>query len=253
MEYDVQELAAAAGLSVDTIRYYQARGLLAPPARRGRRAVYGEAHRRRLARIREFSERGYSLRSIAELVAESGPEVRSDVRLKAALREGQPPARYTRKQFAATLGVPQALLLAVEQTGLAVPQHGPDGEPRYTDADLAAARGALTLLERGLPLAELLELAVRHHRTVAETVERAIDLFDEYVRKRAAGRDREEPDKVAEAYREIMPVVTALVAHHFQRVLVNRALERLHASGERRNWRAALKATATGHLEVAWR
>ena len=36
MDYRVEALAAAAGISVDTLRFYQARGLLPSPRRVGR-------------------------------------------------------------------------------------------------------------------------------------------------------------------------------------------------------------------------
>ena len=52
MNYRIEQLAAVSGVRADTIRFYQGRGLLAPPQRSGRIAVYGEAHRKRLGRIR---------------------------------------------------------------------------------------------------------------------------------------------------------------------------------------------------------
>ena len=51
MRYKVDELAQAAGITVDTVRYYQNKGLLAPPAREGRNAIYDESHLARLQRI----------------------------------------------------------------------------------------------------------------------------------------------------------------------------------------------------------
>ena len=48
MEYRVEELAKASGLPVDTIRFYQGKGLLPAPRRLGRLAVYGDAHLERL-------------------------------------------------------------------------------------------------------------------------------------------------------------------------------------------------------------
>jgi DNA-binding transcriptional MerR regulator len=249
--YSVEELARQAALSVDTVRYYQTRGLLHPPGRHGRRAVYDDSHTERLAWIRERTERGWSLKAIEELLAEQGAG--ADARLRAALREGGADPVYTRQELAAALGVPAALVQAVEKTGIAAPQPTERGSARYTEADLAAAKGALALLERGLPLTELLGLAVAHHKAVGATVDRAIDLFDDYVRKRADGRDGETPEAVAEAYRTLLPVVTGLVAHHFQRVLVNRALDRLQASGEKRSWRAAIKETARARLRLSWR
>jgi DNA-binding transcriptional MerR regulator len=251
MRYSVEELAARAAVSVDTIRYYQTRGLLHPPGRHGRRAVYDESHVERLAWIRDLTDRGWSLKSIEEM--SSRDREGADARLEAALREGRSDAVYTREEFAKVLGLPLPLLAAVEKTGLAAPQPTERGAGRYTEADLAAARGALRLLERGFPLTELLGLAVSHHKAVTGTVDRAIDLFDDYVRKRADGRDAERPEAVAEAYRELLPVVTGLVAHHFQRVLANRALERLETSGEKRTWRTAIKETARARLKLSWR
>ena len=54
MDYRVEELAGAAGLPVDTIRFYQARGLLPSPRRVGRTAIYDETHLERLRRIRSL-------------------------------------------------------------------------------------------------------------------------------------------------------------------------------------------------------
>jgi hypothetical protein len=144
------------------------------------------------------------------------------------------------------------LLRSLEKTGLAAPQAGGGKTARYTEVDLEMARGALSLLGRGLPLTEMLSLAVQHDRAVRETVDRAIDLFDDHVRKKS-GSAEEAPDAVAEAYRELLPVVTGLVAHHFQRVLVNRALERLERSGERRSLDAARKTAARSRLRLLWR
>jgi DNA-binding transcriptional MerR regulator len=252
VEYGIAELVAATGVSTDTIRYYQTLGLLDPPARRGRRAVYEETHREQLAKIRGLCERGFSLKAIRE-VLRPGNRGAADAVLRTAIVDGSTEAGYSRRQFAQALGIPPALLTAVEASGLAAPQVSGGGEPRYSEADLAAARGALKLLERGLPLNELLALAVGHHRAVSETVDRAIDLFDDHVRKRSRDGDTEDAEEVARAYRELLPVVTALVAHHFQRVLVNRALERLEHSGERRSWRAALRAVTRMRLNLRWR
>ena len=44
----VEQLSARAGVSVDTIRYYQSKGLLDPPRREGRVAWYDDGHLDRL-------------------------------------------------------------------------------------------------------------------------------------------------------------------------------------------------------------
>lgn len=63
-------LAKAAGVSVETIRYYQRRGLLGEPARmRGAYRVYGDAQLDRLRAIRRAQQLGFSLDEIDGLLA----------------------------------------------------------------------------------------------------------------------------------------------------------------------------------------
>ena len=68
MDYRVEALAAKADVSVDTVRFYQSRGLLPPPRREGRVAWYGDEHVERLARIRRLQARGLNLVTIKRLL-----------------------------------------------------------------------------------------------------------------------------------------------------------------------------------------
>ena len=61
-------LAKAAGVGVETVRYYRRRGLLAEPARpRGEVRRYGERDVKRLKFIRSAQAAGFTLNEIAEL------------------------------------------------------------------------------------------------------------------------------------------------------------------------------------------
>lgn len=65
----IGRLAAAAGVKVPTIRYYEEIGLLPPPERSaGNQRLYGDAHQQRLAFIRHARELGFSLDAIRELL-----------------------------------------------------------------------------------------------------------------------------------------------------------------------------------------
>ena len=64
----VEDLSARAEVSVDTIRYYQSKGLLTPPRRQGRVAWYDTDHLERIARIRSLQARGFTLATIVRLV-----------------------------------------------------------------------------------------------------------------------------------------------------------------------------------------
>ena len=65
----IGKIARRAGVSVDTVRYYEKNGLLAPTARlaSGYRR-YDEAQLRRLRFIREAQKLGFSLRDVRELL-----------------------------------------------------------------------------------------------------------------------------------------------------------------------------------------
>ena len=66
----IDDLAHEAGISVDTIRYYQREGLLPPGTRRGRTKRYGSEHLERLQQIRDLQARRFSLAAIRALLDE---------------------------------------------------------------------------------------------------------------------------------------------------------------------------------------
>lgn len=244
MEYRVEQLAAAAGVGVDTIRFYQNRGLLPPPRRHKRTALYSEAHLSTLKRIRGYQSQGLTLAVIKRVLGGRATS-RADV-LLAAVADESGERSITRDQLAEALGVPEPLLASLETAGLLEPVPGEDG-PRYGEADLQMGRAGLEILRQGFPLDELLRLAVVHAGGVRQVAEAAIDLFDRYVR--GGG----EAGGAAAAFRRLLPAATTLVALHFQRTLLNRALDRLRERGDREGLEAAEAALQGGRLEVRWR
>ena len=74
----VDQLADEAGLTVRTVRYYQAEGLLPAPERVGRTARYGSAHLERLALITSLQERGLRLSAIRDVLTSSAPGATAD-------------------------------------------------------------------------------------------------------------------------------------------------------------------------------
>ncbi|MBW2272580.1 MAG: MerR family transcriptional regulator [Deltaproteobacteria bacterium] len=272
MEYRVEALARAGGVTVDTVRFYQGRGLIPPPRRQGRVALYGEAHLDRLRQVRALLQQGFSLAQIRRVVgaAEDGDsgagaaplqaaDAGADAALLAALaRESVGERSLSLPELAAESGVPEAILGAARSAGLLEPVVVA-GDERYSAADLEMARAGLAILEAGLPLDELLNLAVTHARSAAETSEAAIDLFDDYVRKDVrkgmgkAGARGDDAQGISEAFRLLLPQVTRLVALHFQRTLVNRAIERMRAKGEAAALESAIASVESSRLEIQWR
>lgn len=239
----MEQLASATGVSVDTIRFYQSRGLLAPPRREGRVGWYDDDHRRRIERIRTLQAKGLTLATIRRLV--SGELDAADEALVTALAvdgSGGPGNNETfdLHTLAERSGIPFALLQAVEREGLLAPDQG-----GYTHADLAAAKAGLALLEEGLPLPEVLDLARRHHAAMRAVAEQAVELFDEHVRqplRRSGLPDDEAADRLVAAFQRLLPATTALVAHHFTRTLLAVAQEHIEHVGAPAELRAVKEA-----------
>ena len=249
MHYRVEEIAARAGVRVDTIRFYQFRGLLPRPRREGRIALYDDGHLERLRRIREFVDQGFTLAQIKRLL-ERESQAEDRPLLEALVEEHVGERTFSRAELAAEVGIPEELIGAAEASGLVQPLQV-EGEERFSAADREMAHAALRILNAGFPLNQLLALAVQHAQSVQEVSDRAIDLFDDHVRKRAA--EQGETGEVTDAFRDLLPQLTRLVALHFQRTLVSRALQRLAGRGEDDDLRAALAATESSSLEIAWR
>lgn len=80
-------LAKAAGVGVETVRYYQRRGLLPEPARPpGEVRRYGHEDVRRLKFIRSAQAAGFTLAEIGELIALDESDDRERVRTLAQAR-----------------------------------------------------------------------------------------------------------------------------------------------------------------------
>ncbi|MDP6979758.1 MAG: MerR family transcriptional regulator [Myxococcota bacterium] len=263
MQYRVEELAAATGVTVDTIRFYQGKGLIPTPNRQGRHAIYGTAHLARVQQIRSLLAEGFSLAQIGRVPPPGGgiesaptspaepghPEADSDALLGALAEQRSSQRVFSRAELAAHAGVPEDVITAAQAAGLLEPTQR-DGVAHYSVVDLEMLQNGLSILGAGLPLSEFLPLASEHDRNMRAVAERGIDLFDDHVRKQAA--DGDAPEVVADAFRELLPRLTRLVALHFQRTVVRQAMERLRAKGEGPALERALAAVEASPLESSW-
>jgi DNA-binding transcriptional MerR regulator len=238
VRYRVEQLASACDVSVDTVRYYQARGLLPQPDKEGRVAWYREEHAERIRRIRSLQRQGLTLAAIRRVL--DGELGIADTGLAAAVAaergETAESELLALDAFAAASGVPASLIQAVEREGIRI-GHQVDGETRYTAGDIELVRTALRLLEFGLPLGDLLALARDADEAMRALAERAVDLFDEHVRKpiRDTAPDADAASaRMVDAFRELLPAVTLLVSHHFRRVLLEVAERHIEAPDDRR-------------------
>lgn len=111
MTYTIGSLAKAADIHVETIRYYQRRGLIAEPLKpAGGIRRYDEAHARRLRFIKHAQALGFSLDEVADLLAlEDGRHCREAARIGANKLE------MVRERLAQLRRVEKALAALVAQ------------------------------------------------------------------------------------------------------------------------------------------
>ncbi|MEF8793198.1 MAG: MerR family DNA-binding protein [Thiohalorhabdus sp.] len=88
-ERTIGRLAAEAGVNVETVRYYQRRGLMPePPKPRAGFRTYGEEAVARLRFIQRAQRLGFTLREVAELLA-LGDGACDEVRERAAAKRAE--------------------------------------------------------------------------------------------------------------------------------------------------------------------
>ena len=234
MRYRVEELAAKGGVRVDTVRFYQTRGLLPSPTRDGRIAWYSDEHLDRLSWILGLKDKGFSLASIQRLL--SGDLEAADEVLVNALAGGggghagpDETKLLSAPELAEQTGLSPALVTVLEREGLLRPVERA-GVTGYLPADVGALEAGIALLETGIPLEELLSLARSHDRAMRETAEHAVELFHKFVRapiRESASSEVEAAQRLIDAFSKMLPAATALIGHHFRAVLLRAAQERI--------------------------
>ncbi len=173
----IAELSRRTGMTVRNIRAHQSRGLLPPPRRQGRLAVYDEAHAARISRIQQLQRRGFNLAAIrALIVAEQAGDVgRQLQRLALAPLLRHEPLVVDRADLGRTYrftSPDDGMLRGAVEHGLA--RDLGDGRVELTSRQLAAS--GHELVARGLPAAAVLELQTSFIDAVGEVARRFVDL-----------------------------------------------------------------------------
>jgi hypothetical protein len=135
----------------------------------------------------------------------------------------------TLEQLAASSGISLPLLEALQREGF-LSARSDDGEPLFDPADAETVRSGLSLVEAGLPLGELLDLARAMDEAMRPVAERAVDVFARFVRdsvEASAGSESDAAERLVEAFRTMLPATGRLVEHHFRSLLIADAKRRL--------------------------
>jgi len=124
-EYRIDDLARIAGTTTRNIRVYRDRGLLPPPVRIGRIAVFNDTHLTRLRLITSMLDRGYNIAHVHEMLSawEEGKNLGDVLGLETALIgtwAAEKPATMTRADADRLVDDPKAFDRLVERQLLRV-------------------------------------------------------------------------------------------------------------------------------------
>ena len=152
-----------------------------------------------------------------------------DEALLAALERNPQEQLLTLPELAEASNFSSTLIEVVIREGFLTPVHE-DPEPMFELSDAETLRAGLALVEAGLPLGELLDLARRTDSAMRPIAERAVEVFARYVRDSVeanASSDEEAVRKLVSAFTTMLPATGRLVDRHFRRLLIEGARRRL--------------------------
>lgn len=168
----LDELTNRVGMSVRTIRFYTAKGLVPPPIRRGRSGYYTSDHVARLELVRELQGHGFTLAAIERYLngipAETTPE---DLALRRTMlapwsEDSMVELSHAELEERAARGLDPDAVEMLEAVGIV--QQAGRGRYRVATSQLAIGLG---LLDLGFPTEAALaarEVYAAHGRAVAE-------------------------------------------------------------------------------------
>jgi DNA-binding transcriptional MerR regulator len=163
-EYRIDDLARRAGTTTRNVRAYRERGLLPPPRRVGRLALYDDTHLSRLTLIASMLDRGYSISHVKEMLTawEEGKELGDVLGLEKAL------AGKWSEDRPATLPLDEVLQIAGDQHAL----------DRLVALGLVRIDGASATVARPKLLSAFREL-----RQYGMSIDRVIDVHEKVTPK----------------------------------------------------------------------
>lgn len=224
-ELTIDELAARAGVTVRTVRFYSSRGLLPPPRLRGRLGLYGAEHLARLDLIRELQALGFTLSAIEghlqRIPEDAAPE---ELALQRALLapwtqdQSEELTVHELNQRAGRNLTPEL----IEQLLTIGILHRVDGQPDTLLLTSSSLLGiGLQIIDLELPM----EMVLEAKRIVDEhTAQIAVELRELFAAKILRpyverGRPEDEREQVRKVTDQMRPLTIQVLVNGFQRAV----------------------------------
>src|ERR1700727_2368372 len=223
-EYRIDDLARLAGTTTRNIRVYRDRGLLPPPLRVGRIALFNDTHLTRLRLITSMLERGYNIAHVREMLSawEEGKDLADVLGLETAIVG----TWTTEKSQTMTLAEAQRLINDTKAFDRLVQLqviHLDDGQATITRPKLVEAFNEIR--GYGMEMDKLIDL----HEHIVPLIDQISEMLVRAGAEHVA--DRIKPREALPADTEIAQLITMLVRLRTQAVAsVTATLESLVSS-----------------------
>ncbi|MGW5642324.1 MerR family transcriptional regulator [Saccharopolyspora sp. NPDC003752] len=223
-ELTIDELAARAGVTVRTVRFYSSRGLLPPPRLRGRLGLYGGDHLARLDLIRELQALGFTLsaieRHLERIPADASPDELALQRALIAPWTDDHAEDLERHELDRRAGRHLDDRLVEQLIELGMLQRIPDSTRLRLPSSAMLGVG-LQILDLDLPLEMLLQakgIVEQHTAQIATELRElfAANVLRPYVER---GRPEDERERVRAATDQLRPLTIQVLVNGFQRAV----------------------------------
>jgi DNA-binding transcriptional MerR regulator len=218
----IDELARRTGMTVRNIRAHQSRGLLPPPALRGRTGIYGHEHVERIELIRDLQAEGFNLEGIRRLLESSGGNSGEVLRFTRAVREpfDEPGREIPLSELGERFGNDPALLERAQKLGLIRPL----AEGWVEEVSPTLARAGEELARLGVPPEAALDIVAKLRKQADGQAKAFVELFLDQVWKPfdAEGRPAEKWPEVREKLERLRALAAEAVTAVFRMVMDDR-------------------------------
>lgn len=214
----IDQLAQRTGMTVRNIRAHQSRGLLDPPAVRGRTGYYDDDHIARIDLIRQLQADGYSLELISRLLSRASDQSADALRFTRALREPWTdeesrivePVELTKRYGSDD----PELLAKAERLGLVRPL----GNGKWEELSPRLGRAGAELTDLGIPAEKALQVVARVRRNADSAAGTFVRLFLQEVWEpfQSQGSPNEQWPAVRDALERLRPLASDTVLALFQ-------------------------------------
>lgn len=215
-EYRIEELAVVARTTVRSVQSYRNKGLLAPPRRQGRIALYDDSHVERLVLIADLIDRGYSLNAIGELLAglHEGRDISDLLGVEAAASAPVEPTLILNRHDLEALigGDDDAIRTAVELEVLdVVDEHAEPGREQYLLRSPQLFQAGMELVAAGVPLEAVLAEGVRVKADVDRIAQRFVQLIFDHLVEDGAVSSAVDADSLTDLVARLRPLAEQVV------------------------------------------